>query len=104
MYKTLIRPILFCFDPEKVHHFTFSLIRNVSKIPGVKGLFRSLYVIEDKRLERKLFGLKFKNPVGLAAGFDKNADYYKEMAQLGFGFIEIGFIEILIKNYIRNFL
>jgi len=92
MYKTLIRPILFCFDPEKVHHFTFSLIRNVSKIPGVKGLFRSLYVIEDKRLERKLFGLKFKNPVGLAAGFDKDAKLYNELSNFGFGFIEIGTI------------
>jgi dihydroorotate dehydrogenase len=92
MYKALIRPILFCFDPEKVHHFTFSLIRNVSKIPGVKGLFRSLYVIEDKRLERKLFGLKFKNPVGLAAGFDKDAKLYNELSNFGFGFIEIGTI------------
>lgn len=92
MYKALIRPILFCFDPEKVHHFTFSLIRNVSKIPGFKGLFRSLYVIEDKRLERKLFGLKFKNPVGLAAGFDKDAKLYNELSNFGFGFIEIGTI------------
>jgi len=92
MYKALIRPILFCFDPEKVHHFTFSLIRNASKIPGVKGLFRSLYVIEDKRLERELFGLKFKNPVGLAAGFDKDAKLYNELSNFGFGFIEIGTI------------
>jgi dihydroorotate dehydrogenase len=92
MYKALIRPILFCFDPEKVHHFTFSLIRNVSKIPGFKGLFRSLYVIEDKHLERELFGLKFKNPVGLAAGFDKDAKLYNELSNFGFGFIEIGTI------------
>ena len=90
MYKAFIRPILFSFDPEKVHHFTFSLIRTVSKIPGFKALFRSLYVVEDKRLERELFGLKFKNPVGLAAGFDKNAVLYNELANFGFGFIEIG--------------
>lgn len=90
MYKAIIRPILFCFDPEKVHHFTFSLIRKVSKIPGFKALFRKLYVVEDQRLERQLFGLTFKNPVGLAAGFDKNAVLYNELANFGFGFIEIG--------------
>lgn len=92
MYKTLIRPILFQFDPEKVHYFTFSLIRTLSKIPFVKGIFRSLYVVEDKKLERNLFGLTFKNPVGLAAGFDKNAVLYNELANFGFGFIEIGTI------------
>ncbi|MFD1063545.1 quinone-dependent dihydroorotate dehydrogenase [Winogradskyella litorisediminis] len=90
MYKSVIRPILFSFDPEKVHYFTFSLIKNLSKIPGVKSIFRSLYLVEDKRLERELFGLKFKNPVGLAAGFDKNAVLYNELANFGFGFIEIG--------------
>lgn len=53
-------------------------------------MLRSLFVIEDKRLEREVFGLKFKNPVGLAAGFDKDAKLYKELSNLGFGFIEIG--------------
>lgn len=90
MYKTLIRPILFCFDPEKVHYFTFSFIRTVSKIPGFKGLFKKMYLVEDKKLERELFGLKFKNPVGLAAGFDKNAQLFNELSNFGFGFIEIG--------------
>ncbi len=90
MYKAIIRPILFCFDPEKVHHFTFSLIRNISKLPGFTGLFKSMYLIEDKKLERKLFGLTFKNPVGLAAGFDKDAKLYNELSNFGFGFIEIG--------------
>jgi dihydroorotate dehydrogenase len=90
MYKLLLRPILFAFDPEKVHHFTFSLIRNVSKIPGMPSLFRSLYQVSHASLERELFGLKFKNPVGLAAGFDKNAVLYNELANFGFGFIEIG--------------
>jgi dihydroorotate dehydrogenase len=92
MYKLLIRPILFCFDPEKVHYFTFSLIRLVSKIPGFPALFRALYEVNDPRLETEVFGLKFKNPVGLAAGFDKNAVLYKELSNFGFGFIEIGTI------------
>ncbi|AWM14782.1 quinone-dependent dihydroorotate dehydrogenase [Flavobacterium sp. NRK F10] len=89
MYKIFIRPILFCFDPEQVHHFTFSLIRFLNKI-GFSSLFKALYCIEDKRLEREVFGLKFKNPVGLAAGFDKDAKLYKELSNFGFGFIEIG--------------
>ena len=90
MYKVIIRPILFCFDPEKVHYFTFSLIRNLSKLPGIKSVFKNLYLVEDKTLERELFGLKFKNPVGLAAGFDKDAKLYNELSNFGFGFIEIG--------------
>jgi dihydroorotate dehydrogenase len=90
MYKLLLRPLFFLFDPEKIHYFTFSLIKNTSKIPGFKTLFRSLYLVNDKRLERNLFGLTFKNPVGLAAGFDKNAVLYNELANFGFGFIEIG--------------
>jgi dihydroorotate dehydrogenase len=90
MYKIFIRPILFCFDPEKVHYFTFSLIRIVSKIPGFSSLFRSLYQVNDKRLETEVFGLKFKNPVGLAAGFDKDATLYNELSNFGFGSIEIG--------------
>ena len=92
MYKQIIRPIFFCFDPGKVHYFTFSLIRNLSKIPGIPALFRALYVVNDKRLERDVFGLKFKNPVGLAAGMDKDASLYTEFSTLGFGFIEIGTI------------
>ena len=90
MYKQLLRPIFFSFDPEKIHHFTFSLVKFTSKIPGFKSIYRSLYVLEDVKLERKLFGLTFKNPVGLAAGFDKNAVLYNELANFGFGFIEIG--------------
>lgn len=90
MYKLIIRPILFWFDPEEVHYFTFSLIRFLSKIPGFTWLFKSLYLVDDKRLEREVFGLKFKNPVGLAAGFDKDAKLYQELSNFGFGFIEIG--------------
>ncbi|WP_309642351.1 quinone-dependent dihydroorotate dehydrogenase [Flavobacterium sp.] len=90
MYKLLIRPILFWFDPEKVHYFTFTWIRRLSKIPGFTSLFRWLYLVDDSRLEREVFGLKFKNPVGLAAGFDKDAKLYEELSNFGFGFIEIG--------------
>jgi dihydroorotate dehydrogenase len=90
MYKLLIRPILFCFDPEQVHHFTFSLIRFFNRIPGFGKLFQSFYEVKNPKLEREVFGLKFKNPVGLAAGFDKDAKLYKELSNFGFGFIEIG--------------
>jgi len=90
VYKLIIRPILFLFDPEKVHYFIFSLIRILCKIPFVASVFRSLYQVKNKKLERKLFGLTFINPVGLAAGFDKNAVLYNELANFGFGFIEIG--------------
>ncbi|CAM4156945.1 quinone-dependent dihydroorotate dehydrogenase [Flavobacterium weaverense] len=90
MYKLLLRPLFFCFDPEKVHYFTFSLIRSLSKIPGFASISRSLYLVDDKRLETEVFGLKFKNPVGLAAGFDKDAKLYDELSNFGFGFIEIG--------------
>lgn len=90
MYKLIIRPIFFLFDPEKIHHFTFSLVKFLSKITFVSGIFRGLYQVNDKKLERNLFGLTFKNPVGLAAGFDKNAVLYNELADFGFGFIEIG--------------
>ena len=90
MYKVFLRPLFFKFDPETIHHFTFSLVKITSKIPGFSALYRRLFLVEDKRLERKLFGLTFKNPVGLAAGFDKNAVLYNELANFGFGFIEIG--------------
>lgn len=92
MYKTLIRPLFFKFDPEAIHHFTFSALKWANKIPLVPTLLRKSFVLEDPKLEREVFGLKFKNPVGLAAGFDKDAKLYKELSNLGFGFIEIGTI------------
>jgi dihydroorotate dehydrogenase len=90
MYKLLIRPILFWFDPEEVHYFSFSFIKFIAKIPFVPSILKSIYEVKDTRLEREVFGLKFKNPVGLAAGFDKDAKCYKELSNFGFGFIEIG--------------
>lgn len=90
MYKIFVRPILFCFDPEAVHHFTFSLIRFLNKVPFVTAIIKKLYQVEDASLEKELFGLKFKNRVGLAAGFDKDAKLFGELSNFGFGFIEIG--------------
>ena len=76
--------------PEKAHHLVMGLLKSQLAIPGMKSVYRSMFTVKDKRLEREVFGIKFPNPVGLAAGFDKNADHYKEIAQLGFGFVEIG--------------
>lgn len=90
MYKSVIRSLLFKFDPEKVHHFTFGLLKFVHKIPFVPTILRKSFTIEDSRLETEVFGLKFKNPVGLAAGFDKDAKLFNELSSFGFGFIEIG--------------
>lgn len=90
MYRYLIKPALFLGDPEWVHYFVFALIRWVHKIPGVPFLIRNFYQVNDPKLERNLFGITFKNPVGLAAGFDKDARLYKELSNFGFGFIEIG--------------
>ena len=90
MYKLLLKPLFFLFDPEFVHHTVFKLIKLSNKIPGISNIIRSIYVIKDKRLERHLFGLTFPNPVGLAAGFDKDAKLYHELSNFGFGFIEIG--------------
>ena len=89
MYKILVRPLLFLLDAEKAHHFTFSLVRFLTKM-GFSSLFKKMYLIEDERLEREVFGIKFKNPVGLAAGFDKDAKLYNEFSDFGFGFVEIG--------------
>ena len=90
MYKSLVRKILFQFDPEKIHHFSFSMIKGMMKVPFIPGITKSIFKIEDPLLERKLFGLTFKNPVGLAAGFDKNALLFDEFSNYGFGFIEVG--------------
>lgn len=90
MYKLLIRPLLFLVDPESIHHFVFKVLALKGKLPGFKGLLRLLYAYKDKRLEKTLFGIRFSNPVGLAAGFDKDARLIDELACFGFGFIEIG--------------
>ncbi len=73
MYKLLIRPLLFLFDPESVHHFTFRLLHIANAIPGIGTLLRALFVVHHPSLERKLLGITFPGPVRLAAGFDKDA-------------------------------
>ena len=90
MYKWLIRPLFFSVDAEKIHHFVFRTLKFVCKIPGVSSLLGTLYGVADKRLEKRILGITFKNPVGLAAGFDKDARLIDELDSLGFGFIEIG--------------
>ena len=87
MYR-FIRPLLFLVDPERVHHLVFSSLKLL--VPFVKGILKLVYDVNDPLLERKLLGLTFKNPVGLAAGFDKDAKLIDELACFGFGFIEIG--------------
>src|SRR5690606_31936384 len=89
MYK-LVKPLLFSMDPETAHHTVSGGLRSFCKLIGGKRLLRAAYGYEHPGLERKVFGLTFRNPIGLAAGFDKNAEYVEEMAALGFGFIEIG--------------
>jgi len=90
VYKSLIRPVFFLFDPERIHHFTFSLLKTLGVIPGVKAIWSSLYGYKNKALRREYFGITFDNPVGLAAGFDKDAKLIDELSCMGFGFIEIG--------------
>lgn len=90
MYKALLKPLLFLVDPEKIHHFVFRTLKFLFRIPGIPALMRTCYLVRDKRLERTLFGITFPNPVGLAAGFDKDAKLYDELGDLGFGFVEVG--------------
>ena len=92
VYKALIRPLLFCFDPERVHYFSLWSLELLLKIPLVRSITQKTFTISDKKLERNLFGLTFKNPVGLAAGFDKNGKNIQTLTALGFGFIEVGTI------------
>ncbi len=90
MYKKLIRPLLFSFDPEKVHHFATVSLKFIFSIPFAGKAIRHFTTVKSKKLERELFGLTFPNPVGIAAGFDKNASFFNELGNLGFGFVEIG--------------
>jgi dihydroorotate dehydrogenase len=90
MYQILIKPFLFLFNPERAHHLTFSLVRFFLKPGFMKSLVSAVYCVRSPKLERTIAGIKFPNPVGLAAGLDKDAKLTDEFACLGFGFIEIG--------------
>lgn len=90
MYKNVIRPLLFLIGPEKVHHLVFRILQIKSKVPGFQSLLKAIFLYQHPKLEKEIFGLRFKNPVGLAAGFDKDAKLIDELACFGFGFIEIG--------------
>ncbi len=90
MYKLIVKPIFFLIQPETIHHIVFRFIKFIFRIPGVSVVLKNYYIINTKKLERKLFGLTFPNPVGLAAGFDKDAKLFDELGYYGFGFIEIG--------------
>jgi dihydroorotate dehydrogenase len=89
MYK-LIRPLLFSIDAEKIHHIVFKVLQIKGKLPGFKALLKILFNNKSYRLQATFKGLTFNNPVGLAAGFDKNALLIDELACFGFGFIEVG--------------
>jgi dihydroorotate dehydrogenase len=90
MYQKIIRPILFRFNPERVHGWTVGALRLAGRMPVVRGIVRRMFTIADPRLEREVLGMKFPNPVGMAAGFDKDASVYRELGLLGLGFVEIG--------------
>ncbi len=90
MYKQLIFPVLSKFDPEYIHYFAMGCLRFACKIPGGKRMIQSLLEVKDPALKTHFAGLEFKNPVGLAAGFDKNGKWIDELATLGFGFVEVG--------------
>ena len=98
MYKGLLRRILFHLNPESAHHFTTSLFHDLLRIPGMAALVRSIFRVRNKKLEREVFGLKFENPVGLAAGFDKDGTLFRDFRHLGFGFIEVGTVTPLAQG------
>jgi dihydroorotate dehydrogenase len=89
MYK-LFRPILFLFNPEFIHHISFKAIKIGAIVPLKMWTWRLLFKVSHPKLVREVFGIKFENPVGLAAGFDKDAKLFDELASFGFGFVEIG--------------
>lgn len=90
MYKSVVRPILFTFKPESVHNFTMTYLSVLQKIPGALSVIRVMRCTPKKNLSREVFGIHFPNPVGLAAGLDKNAEAFDSLGAMGFGFVEIG--------------
>lgn len=90
MYKQIIRPLLFSLNPETAHNLTFFALKALRYIPLARQFVRMIYSRKTPDLEREVFGLKFRNPVGLAGGLDKNGEFYNDLGNFGFGFVEIG--------------
>lgn len=90
MYKVILKPLFFLFSPEKAHYRAMGLLRFACQLPGIKKLLTALFSVNRPGLAREVFGIKFPHPVGLAAGFDKDARWVDSLDALGFGFIEIG--------------
>lgn len=88
MYKLFIKPFLFLIPPERAHHFTFNFLKLLFSIPFTDKIVKSIFSVQHK--EKIVAGINFKNPVGLAAGFDKDGKLFNELAAFGFGFIEVG--------------
>lgn len=90
MYRYILKPLLFALTAEHAHTLAVVLLQIAGRLPGGRWLLRKLYAVEHPTLEREVFGLRFRNPVGLAAGFDRSADIYEELSAMGFGFVEVG--------------
>lgn len=90
IYQKLIKPFFFLFDPERAHYLLVDLLTFFMKVPGFPAIFQAIYGYKHPSLHRTVFGIEFPNPVGLAAGFDKNAALVDDLAIMGFGFIEVG--------------
>ena len=90
MYKQIIRPLLFSLQPETIHHAVFTTLKIAAKVPVLPMLIKKTFTIENPALQKEVFGIKFPNPIGLAAGMDKDADAFDMLGYLGFGFVEIG--------------
>ena len=90
MYKHFIKPILFRFNPETAHNILFKFLAVLRHILFAHSIIRAIYKKDSPSLEKEVFGIRFPNPVGLAGGLDKNGEFYNDMANFGFGFVEIG--------------
>lgn len=88
--RKLLQFISTIFGAERAHSFAVLLFRLVDKIPTAKWLLRKFYAIEDASLEREVFGMRFRNPIGMAAGYDRNGEIFRPLSAIGFGFVEIG--------------
>jgi dihydroorotate dehydrogenase len=97
-YKYFLKPLLFLLNPERAHHVTFFCLKNLLRLPGIKMIVQKMFVVTDPALETIVGGIRFPNPVGLAAGLDKDAKMVDEFSALGFGFVEIGTVTPLAQT------